>query len=223
MKKYRITKKESELKSIISQSIRLKTNILWQTNGEFRQVFSIVEMKKDVQLNLLLLKIDLSFGTIDPNQPIYIKLDFNDSVFKAKCLRFEHDVITIISPVQIHTIEKRNAPRKRFRSYEDANVDLAMSIYEDFSSPHNLRLKLLDISLEGFAIQVSKTNLDFIRKCQVFNLLELNNKNLTSPVPVNFSYASAVIKNTGGKQKIINLIGFSFKKPFTKEQLKLYF
>lgn len=223
MKNYRSTKKDSEIKNIVSQSQKSKKNIVWQTNGEFRQVFEVLEIIKDIQLNLLIIKLDLNFGQIDTTKDIYVKFAYENSVYKTRCLRFQDDKITIISPSELHTTEKRHAPRKRFRSYQDANVDLAMSVYEDFSKPHNLRLRLLDISFEGFAINVSKTNLDFIRSCLQFNLLEINGRKLASPKAVKLRYVTAVVKNSGGKQNIINRVGFSFVDSFTKEQLKMYF
>jgi hypothetical protein len=223
MKNYRITKKESEIKGIISQSIKHSNNIAWQTSGEFRQVFDVIEMKKDVQLNLLILKLDVGFGSIDKNREIYIKLAHENSVFKAKCLKVDFDRVTVIAPSELHTKENRIAPRKKFKSYDEASMQIAMSVYDDFSSPHILKVKLLDISTDGFAAQVSKTNLDFIRSCVHFNLLEVNGHKLHKPVPIKFSYVTAVIKNTGARQRIINRIGYSFLKPFTKDQLRMYF
>jgi HD-GYP domain-containing protein (c-di-GMP phosphodiesterase class II) len=160
MQNYRTSNNKEEILAILEKSNESKTNILWQSLANHREVYEIELIDADE------LKGEVKFfinnaNKVDVSQFAFLKLHHRDSVFKGNIKSISNNQIVMNIPEEIKTTELREIARYEFSPLEDKHVVLKVMNDYNKESFASIKVKIKDISVRGIGLLVSDKNNPF--------------------------------------------------------------
>lgn len=206
--KFRNSESLDEIRNIIRFS-EPATTIVWQNIGEQRNVYNcnlinIGDGAQDIKFHLKKYE-----DTILVDRPIYVKLSYNQSLFKGEVSAVEQNVVSVQLPQLVKTLELRQFSRECFLPKEEKKVSMEVATDMFEQKKHKLTFTLLDISNNGLSVIVSENNYALMKNFDHFELKSIGSKELDSPILLDKRYNQKFRYRSRGK--VINANRFGFK------------
>lgn len=201
-----------EIVGIIKQSTPERT-IVWQNKGSKRNVYGVKQIFYDESAHMVKFQLSHYDFSMLVDELIYIKLSFNESLFKGHVVAVEHDIITVYLPEEVKTLELRGAPRTHFMPKDEKKVhmEVAQEITSDKS--YHMAFTALDISETGISLIVSDNNKNLIESSGKHVLTDLGSIHLEKSILLDLRYGQAFRYRVRGKTYMSNRFGFKFLYP----------
>jgi hypothetical protein len=181
---YRSTTDQKEILRILQKSSTSSENILWQPNGEKKNIIPIQCFEIDFVSREVVVFFDRSRFIFSSHLPVYLKLDHRTSVFKVAEIRQAADSISFPFPKNLKTLELRGLPRKVFSQDEDKTVTLIAKNLKG----HELHVRLRDFSPSGLGLIFSEQNRPFLKSNPILWVTKLGEARLETPIKAEIQY-----------------------------------
>jgi len=198
-----------EIVNIIKFSTPAKT-LLWQNKNGKRTLYQPGQIIFDEALHLIQFQIKNYDFSILVDETIYIKLSYNESVFKGQVINVDHSMISVYIPEEIKTLELRQNKRISFMPKDEKKVHLEIAQEITSERVHHLAFTALDISAGGISLIVSDNNKQLLENSGKHLLTALGRHVLDTPVIMDLRYGQAFRYRIRGKTFMSNRFGFKF-------------
>ncbi|MDA8791622.1 hypothetical protein N9N67_00175 [Bacteriovoracaceae bacterium] len=222
LQNYRSSTSRKEILKILKDSSNANTSILWQAFPDHRTIYEINEIETDFPNGVIKVSLNQTEEPINESVPAYIKLSHRETIFKGKVLSYSGESITMSIPDEIKTTELREYPRFNFIS--DAEKYVVVGVVTDFmrNATQSLKVKLFDISTNGFGAVISEGNKKFFYQgayvyLEMMDSLKVDPKRLGEVV-----YLETMTFRNAGKQQKGFKVGIKLIQPLTNNFLSFY-
>lgn len=204
-----------EIISIFNKSVPSKT-IVWQNKSHKRTVWGVHRIIYDESTHLIKFQLKKYDFTILVEELIYIKLSYNESLFKGQVIAIDHDIVTVYLPEEIKTLELRGVPRTHFMPKDEKKVHMEIAQEITSEKSYHLAFTALDISQTGISLIVSDNNKALVETSGKHLITDLGNYHLENPILLDFRYCQAFRYRVRGKTFMSNRFGFKFLSDIDK-------
>jgi len=217
--KYEISKDRDEILKTIKESNNKNKNILWQNHGDNRTVLEIFDFHIDP------IKEIIRFNVLDPasiydDQPLYIKLNHRNMIFKGSLISKSTGGVFVQIPDQIKLEELRDHKRYEFQATEKRQVLLEIDSSIETIKEH-LSINILDVSQSGLGIIVNPFDKDKVIRSNQVNLSTLGYFDFKSHFTMDPVYKADFERpNNHGELEQVCKIGFRFQENLPEKLLK---
>lgn len=200
---YRSSHDYREILRILQKASSLQENFLWQTHAVGRVVIPIQHFEIDFVTREVVVSFDHHRFHVDPELPIYVKLDYRTTVFKVSSYREGADGVHFSFPQEMKTLELRAFPRHQFHPNQEQTVALKPSLAGNRDQGHELQVRVLDISPTGIGLIISEHNRSFLKNNRILWVTQLGSHKLGHPVLAEVVYMNNEVdlKFSGRRQK----------------------
>jgi hypothetical protein len=182
LENYRSSLDYREILRILQKASALQENFLWQTHTIGRTVIPVHHFEIDFVTREVVIAFDGRRFNLDPELPLYVKLDYRTSVFKVTEFRQAQNSVYFSFPVEIKTQELRTFPRHQFPFTEEKQASLKPSLTGHRDTTNELRVRVLDISQYGIGLLVSEQNRSYLKNNRILWLTKLGDHQLEYPI-----------------------------------------
>lgn len=195
LQKYRTSTEYREILRILQKATNLEENLLWQSHALGKNIIPIQLLEIDFVAREVVVTIDADRYRIDPEIPVYIKLGYRTSVFKADKYSQSQHTLHFPLPNLIKTQELRSSPRHSFRPTEDKTVTLRTTLRSTVlgETGVELRVRVFDVSSQGLGLIVSESNRQFLKNNRILWVTELNELALEYPILAEVVYINTEV------------------------------
>lgn len=160
---------------------------IWQSspgspNG--RHLSQVIQITNDLKSDRVILRTP-SIVQIDPDQTIYVRLNYRNVIFRLYPGQFKvnGDKIYCRYPNEARALEER-AGGDRYVLPFKADISLSLKRVERSvrEMTYEIELRILDVSSKGFGILISSHNRDYFQKNDHFWLKAVDHKVLRTPI-----------------------------------------
>jgi|LULF01.1.fsa_nt_gb hypothetical protein len=217
---YRDANSLSEIESIIKET-DYRDCVVWQNQHSKRVIYDLDGLKLLDEQRLVRLKLKNYLHDFDPNQMVYLKLNYRESMFKTVIERIEGKYVFIKLPKanDIKTIELRSEPRTSVDLNQEILITLSIMKGNSTYNQHVLRFQLVDISNSGICLLISNQNKIFIEQSDELMITHLGSVELKRPIKINMQYMLDYRYKKQGKNIFSNRAGFKLDEKFLEEEL----
>ncbi len=200
---YRTSYEYREILRILQKASTLQENFLWQAHALGKSVVAIHHFEIDFVEREVVLFLDHHRNRIDPELPVYVKLDYRSSVFKVSTYRQGTNSVHFPFPQELKTLELRANPRHTFHPAQEKAISLRPSLGGNKKDGLELHVRVMDISQFGIGLVVSEQNRAFLKNNRILWITQLQEIELEYPVLAEVVYISSEVdpKFTNRKQK----------------------
>lgn len=163
--KYRDTNDYREILRLFQKSSEYEGSLLWQNIKGQRKVFSISYLEIDFVGRDVVVYLD-NPQDVSPDQPLYSKLSYNDTIFKVEDFFVQQDCLSFKFPATLKTWEMRTSERFLLDDNDEHSVVLSVSGKAD--SSQQLKVSLKDFSAKGLGLSISELNKHLIKNNKIF-------------------------------------------------------
>jgi hypothetical protein len=204
---YRSSTEYREILRILQKATNLQENFLWQSHALGKTVIPIQYLEIDFIAREVLVNFNAEHYRLDPDLPIYVKLDYRTSVFKVTEYRHGQSHLHFSFPELIKTQELRQFPRHTFRPNEDKFVTLRSSSPNMRDGGGELKVRAMDVSQLGLGLVVSEQNRNFLKNNRILWITGLQDQTLEMPILAEVIYINAEVdpKFVSKKQKSLKV------------------
>jgi hypothetical protein len=221
MDNYRNTKSKVEILNTFSVS-NPNMSLLWQTVNGKRSVFEIDDIKINTTIRTAKITLKDDEASVDPKEPIYLKLSKNASVMKLRCLNKSYNEISVALPEEMKSIENREFPRIRFKPTDERIATIVLTSEFTASSTQALKFKLMDISERGLSLIVSDENKELLVRSSGYYLTHLGESELSTPIALDFKYLKNHTLKVKGRSYRSNRAGLMLANGISQEALRAF-
>lgn len=179
---YRSSSDYREILRILQKSTTLQENFLWQSNDEGKNVIPLHHFEIDFLAREVVVVFDQKRYQLNPNLPIYIKLDYRTSVFKVTEYSARQNSIHFGFPKEIKTLELRGNSRIPTHPDKIKTVSLKPTLTGLRDTGHELQVRVIDISQNGLGLLISEQNRAFLKNNRILWVTQMGEEKLRSPV-----------------------------------------
>lgn len=215
---YRSSVEYKEILRLLQRASTDRENFVWQTRPSHRSVLPIDRLEIDFVAREVCLKLLNPNHNLDPDLPLFVKLDHRSSVFKVTQYKVEKGTLHFSFPQEIKTLELRQHPRTVFHPNRDKTVSLRPSLGNHRDSGNGLNVRVMDVSNYGMGLIVSEQNRAFVKNNPIVWITHLDQVQLHYPVLAEVVYMSS---ETNRKQKDLK-IGLKISGVLPKENLSKF-
>lgn len=176
---YNIQTGLTEIIKIIEYSSKLDGNIIWQIQGDIRNVYGINSIDYDLEKKHFCLILDKPSKLNIKHESTYIKLTFRNSIFKVDIIEINDRVVILNFPEEVMATEGRKAKRRVFTSKDKKYVTFGI---KDNGIKQTIKLNVLDISTTGMALNVTELEYQMIFDSDYLQLEKLASVSLFKPI-----------------------------------------
>jgi hypothetical protein len=196
---YRSCHEYREILRILQKSSTLQENLLWQTHDFGKNIINVHHFEIDFVAREVVVMFDTGKYRVNPDLPLYVKLDYRGTVFKVTNFRVALNSLCFSFPDQVKTQELRSARRHIFNPQLEKHVAMrpALSSMKEISG--ELHFRSLDISPNGLGLVVSEHNRSFLKNNRILWITKLQDQTLPNAI-----LAEVVYINNEVDQKYIN-------------------
>jgi hypothetical protein len=180
LEKYRSTAEFREILRILQKSSTLQENFMWQSFATRRNVVPIHHFEIDFVAREVVIFYAVKSYEVSPSHPLYLKLDYRESVFKISEFRQNPDSVSFVFPQEIKTREFRHALRHQLDSNIDRFVILKPMTRTETAS--EVKVKAYDITQHGIGLVISEQNRFFIKNNRILWVTKLQDIELKQPI-----------------------------------------
>lgn len=191
---YRSTREYREILRILQRSSALQENIVWQSHALGKTIIPIQHLEIDFVSREVVVSFDPHLYKIEPELPIYVKLDYRTTVFKVSNFRATGSSLHFSFPGEIKTQEFRVNPRYNLIKEEMKYVTLRPSIRGNgYEFSNELKVRAVDISYFGLGLIVSEQNRQFLKNNRILWITGLQDYPLTHPILAEVVYMNSEV------------------------------
>ena len=173
----------------------------------------IFQFKTDPFFARIILRIDASIK-VDPLQPIYIQLNYRrvNFILLPGDFKIVGDKIFCRYPHEAYALEERLGERYVLSHPLGTSLSLRRNVRDSKEFTYDLEVCVVDVSVQGFAVQISEFNRNYFCKNDSFLIKSIDHYPLQHPLPGSVSYVTA--KKSHLKRSAVR-VGLSLKAPLT--------
>lgn len=183
-----------EILDLLKSAILFGGN-LWQSHEDIysRTVAQIHKISLDHHTKNIILKIPLGIK-INPALPIYVKLNYRNSIFRLMPSEYElnKDLLICLYPKHMRALDKRLGGDRYVLPF---HADLSLSLKRTERIPteitHELECRISDVSKKGFGILISGYNRFQFGQHDYFWLRAVDQRALKTPILGSVCYVSS--------------------------------
>ncbi len=181
---YRSSQEYREILRILQKATTHQENILWQSHALGKNIIPLSHFEIDFVAREIVVHFGLERFKVDPELPLYIKLDYRTTVFKVEDYKVVRNSIHFPFPAEIKTLELRGLPRHRFSHSLDKYIGIKSSIPAQIQrdATSELNMRVIDISAFGVGLLVSEQNRSFLKYNRLIWLTRLQDDYLHEPI-----------------------------------------
>ena len=187
---------------------------LWQG----KLISKIVEIQSDLDTGHFTLRMSAD-TFVDSAVPLYIRLNYRSTLFRLRPGEFKKsgEHITFCAPREIYSLEERKGGN-RYVLPLTAEISLSLKRFERTYREiiHEIELRIMDVSENGFGIVISSYNRDYLKAADNFWIKSIDHNNLSNPLVGTVCYVApklAYLKHGDVR------VGLSLANPLTQEML----
>jgi hypothetical protein len=182
--KYRSSTEYREILRILQRATTLQENIVWQSDALGRNIISIQHFEIDFVAREVVIYFDSQRFRLDPELPLYVKLDYKTSVFKVAHYRVGQHTLHFAFPEEVKTLELRAQERTAFATEKEKFVGLRSSNISSSQkeSGTEMKVRVMDVSPQGLGLIVSEQNRSFLKNNKILWITRLQEKALPYPI-----------------------------------------
>lgn len=184
---YRDCTDQREILRIFQKSSSLVDNLLWQNDGAGKRLIHPQHIEVDFVSRGISVYYDDRKFPINHDLPLYVKLEYRDTVFKVADYRLGHNSLQFAIPSLMKSRELRSHTRVQLKegqhlSLRPTNSGKTMDIGNE------LHVRLVDVSTDGAGLLVSDANRNFLKNNRILWLTKLNEAELPRPILAEIVY-----------------------------------
>lgn len=194
---------------------------IWQSepnspNG--RHLAQIIQITNELKSDRVIFRTP-SIVQVDPERPIYIRLNYRNIIFRLYPGEFKvnGDKISCYYPNEARALEERSGGSRYVLPFH-ADISLSLKRMERTmrEMTYEMELRIIDVSERGFGILISGHNRDYFKKNDHFWLKSIDHKVLRTPILGSVCYVAP--KGYYLKRGDVR-VGLSLSVPLSKETL----
>lgn len=211
-----------EVHTILKASTADQT-IVWQSNGDKRNIFKLSFFKYFEATQTLELHLKNYDDTLKIDQTIYVKLAHREAVFKGHVVSLEKDVLTLYVPAQVKAIDLRAHKRLEIDVKDKKTATLNIGSFENPLKAIELDFIITSLSPSGMGIVISENNKMLFENNDMFELSRLGNKVvLNVPIGLRQCWIQRYRYREGGKLFVAYRAGFEFNSELDENSINLF-
>lgn len=162
---------------------------IWQSQSITRRLTEIIKIDVDRNLGYFTLEAMERFS-FKPELPLFVKLAYRNMIFKLNPTFYEvcGEKLFCNFPLEARAIEARKTPRYVLSNQAGISITLRRGERSVKEIVHDLEVRVLDASENGFAIMVSGANKKQLNKYDYFWLKAIDQRPLTNHIFGTVSY-----------------------------------
>lgn len=205
---YRSSTEYREILRILQKSTTAHDNFLWQSHVMGKTIIPIQYIEIDFISREVMVTFSQEHYRLDPELPIYAKLEYRTSVFKISDYRQSQGILHFSFPELVKTQELRKHPRLSFTPNQEKFVTLkssATSLRGD--TGNELKVRAMDVSEYGLGLVVSEQNRNFLKNNRILWITGLQDQTFDHPVLAEVVYMNSEVdpKYISKKQKSLKV------------------
>lgn len=223
--KYRTSTEYREILRILQRATNLEENLLWQSHVLGKNIIPIQLLEIDFVAREVVVTIDADRYRIDPELPIYIKLGYRTSVFKANKCNQTHHTLHFPLPELVKTLELREFPRVSFKPGEERYLSLKSSLKSSHAADvgNELNVRVFDISQQGIGLIVSESNRQFLKNNRILWIISLQSLALEYPILAEVVYINTEVDSRYQSRRQKDLkVGLKLSGPIPEESFHIF-
>lgn len=158
---------------------------IWQSQSlsSERFVSQIIQIHNEIRHDRVLFRAP-SMAQINPDLPIFIRLNYRNLIFKLQPGEFfvKGDKISCHYPEQARALEERKGERYVLPIGSDLSLSLKRMERTMREMTHEMELRIIDVSEKGFGILISSANSDYFKENDHFWLKSIDQQLLRTPI-----------------------------------------
>jgi hypothetical protein len=184
IKAYRSSADFLEIISIFQRSQNSIENIVWQNRPSGRLVLNLRQIRYSMGSKKVEVLFDSGGELLDPRDPIYFKLSYRDTIFKAQILAVNKTTLSLQIPKEVKTQELRShPPRVKVPGDEEFFVLMRLNSLSNSSRLlRQIKVRLIDISPLGLGLAITDNNKNLLRLSESLLIEEIANTQFKSPI-----------------------------------------
>lgn len=160
---------------------------IWQSvpgAQQGRHVSQIIQIMTELRSDRLMLRTP-SIVSVDPNLPIFVRLNYRNLIFRLFPGEFKvnGDKISCCYPEEARALEERKGGDRYVLPF-NAEISLSLKRIERTirEMTYEMELRIIDVSEKGFGILISSHNKDCLKMHDHFWLKSIDQRALRSPI-----------------------------------------
>lgn len=198
-----------EIVNIIQRS-EAQRSFVWQNKSGKRRVYEISRLVYNEDLHLVQFQLKNYDFSILVDEVLYIKLSYNESLFKGEVVSIEQNLVSVYLPQELKTLELRQHTRSIFLPKDEKKVTFEIAPEITSDRAHTMAFTTLDISLGGISVIVSDNNKQLVETSGKHLLVALGPHALEEPIIMDLRYGQTLRYRIRGKTYMANRFGFKF-------------
>ncbi len=191
-----------EILRILQKATALQDNFLWQSMAVGKNIVKIHHFEIDFVTRGLQVYFDGTKYKLDPNLPLFVKLDYRSSFFKATEFDLSQNSVTFLLPKEMKTLELRSNPRHKFMEKDEKYVSLKPSLNTSGMDLGNeIQVKVFDVSPYGLGLLISEQNRAYMKNNRILWITRLQDIDLQYPILAEVVYIATEVEQHYGKKK----------------------
>lgn len=179
---YRDCTNYREILRIIQKSSYLPGNLIWQSKPEGKLVIEATHLEIDFVSRGIALSFDTQKHRLNPELPLYVKLEHRSSVFKVTQFAEGVNSLHFSFPETVKTVELRSEPRFEFEEGQrEASLKPSLNLL-NADSGNEIKVRLVDLSRSGAGLLISENNRTFIKRNKFLWLTEIDGRRMYDPI-----------------------------------------
>lgn len=220
---YRTCEDFREILRILQKSSSSQENFLWQSDSFSKNVVKIHQFEIDFVARGVVMYFDGEPANVNSELPIFVKLEYRETVFKILDFKVSGNVVTFSIPKDLKTLELRTHSRVQITEQSNKYASLKpslQSIGRDTNS--EMQMRVIDVSERGVGLLVSEHSRSFLKNNRILWLTRLQDQTLEYPILAEVVYISAEAdKGMKRKQKDLR-VGLKLSGPLSADSISTF-
>jgi hypothetical protein len=218
MGNYRSTIENREILRILQKAGPLQDNILWQSHSLGKNIIPVHHFEIDFVSREIVVFFDSFKNRLNPELPLYVKLDYRGTVFKVSEFRMTKTTLHFGFPEEVKTLELRSIPRHVFNPHLEKHIALRPALHAMKEASSELHFRSIDISESGVGLLVSEHNRSFLKNNRILWLTRLQDQMLPSAILAEVVYLNTDSEGRSSNRRQKDLkVGLKLSEPFPSE------
>jgi len=223
---FRSTESNKEIINILNESsCSMNKDFIWQSNDDERQLFYIEKLIINEKFQTFQAVLETDFfdsETLIQGRDVYVKLSYNDTVFKTRVLNLIGNVVSFYFPKELMTKEQRSNQRFKFNPYDKKHITIILNNEIMAGATQALKFIPVDISEGGVCLICDEKMYRMIKSNSFLQISKLQEVNLVDKVEACMVYGSKIKFKQNGRKVIGYRVGIKFLETMNKNNIKSF-
>jgi hypothetical protein len=220
LKSYQKCQISQEIMGVFYQDLKSPRMLLWQNQNGKRFIFNggLLQINQE-RKQILIRTPDLKNNSLVSNLPIYIRMNFRQTVLKTQIEFISGEHLQLKIPNEIFWQELRNNHRTSFpMGKKISNLRLEFG-HVTTSNLSAFKVSIKDISKQGLGLFVSANNQHLFKRGQLIDFLNLGNAEMSTPLRGEVVFCSKDKKSELLKETWFQ-VGVKMHSPFSDSMIR---